>query len=137
MRGRELFTASASRYFAALGDRTGVAWSLNHQGDAAREQGDVADGAEFVPAGLDDFSGARRPLGDRRDAGGSGNAGARAGRLRDGAVFVSRKLDYVSASWNTSAGLRVCWNVLRARRRLQRKVGAFVAFGGSGGGACV
>ena len=41
-------TANPLTVFRELGDRTGFAWALNHQGDVAREQGDSAGLAIFV-----------------------------------------------------------------------------------------
>jgi tetratricopeptide (TPR) repeat protein len=46
--------------FRELGDRTGIAWSLNYQGDAARDQGDSA-ARTLYEQGLAIF----RELGDR------------------------------------------------------------------------
>ena len=131
-RARELY-AECLAIFEALGDRTGVAWSLNHQGDAAREQGDWRTARTFVPAGAWDFSGPGRSLGDRRNAGGFRNAGARAARLRDGAVFASRKLDYVSRP-GAQARDRAFAGMFCVHGGGTAKCGAVVKAGGGGGG---
>jgi tetratricopeptide (TPR) repeat protein len=47
--------------FQDLGDRTGVAWSLNSQGDVARDQGDSANAQTLYQQSLSIF----RDLGDR------------------------------------------------------------------------
>ncbi len=47
--------------FRTLGDRTGVAWSLNYQGDVARDQGESGAAQELYEQGLVIF----RELGDR------------------------------------------------------------------------
>ena len=47
--------------FQGLGDRMGVAWSLNHQGDVARDQCDSATARALYEQGLAIF----RELGDR------------------------------------------------------------------------
>jgi tetratricopeptide (TPR) repeat protein len=47
--------------FQGLGDRTGVAWSLNYQGDVARDRGDTAAARILYEQGLGIF----RELGDR------------------------------------------------------------------------
>jgi tetratricopeptide (TPR) repeat protein len=47
--------------FRGLGDRTGVAWSMNYQGDVARDQGDSAAARTLYEQGLAIF----RELGDR------------------------------------------------------------------------
>jgi tetratricopeptide (TPR) repeat protein len=47
--------------FQGLGDRMGVAWSMNHQGDVARDQGDTAAARTLYEQGLAIF----RELGDR------------------------------------------------------------------------
>jgi tetratricopeptide (TPR) repeat protein len=47
--------------FQELGDRTGVGWSLNYQGDAARDHGDTAAARTLYEQGLGIF----RELGDR------------------------------------------------------------------------
>jgi tetratricopeptide (TPR) repeat protein len=48
-------------------DRTGIAWSLNYQGDVARDQGDVESARSLYEEGLETF----RELGDRWGIAGS------------------------------------------------------------------
>jgi tetratricopeptide (TPR) repeat protein len=60
-RARSLYAECLS-IFRGLGDRTGVAWSLNSQGDVARDQGDSAAARTLYEQGLAIF----RELGDRR-----------------------------------------------------------------------
>ena len=76
MRGRA-GSMRVSRDFQGLGDRTGVAWSLDHQGDVAREQGDAAAARNLYQQALAIF----RELGDRWGIAGTladlGNSGAR------------------------------------------------------------
>ena len=57
---RSLF-AECLAIFEGLGDRTGVAWSLNYQGDVARDQGDSAGSRALYEQALGIF----RELGDR------------------------------------------------------------------------
>jgi tetratricopeptide (TPR) repeat protein len=59
-RARSLYAECLS-IFQELGDRTGVAWSLNYQGDVARDQGDSAGAQRLYQQGLAIF----RELGDR------------------------------------------------------------------------
>jgi tetratricopeptide (TPR) repeat protein len=59
-RARSLYAECLS-IFRGLGDRTGVAWSLNHQGDVARDQGDSLAARTLYEQGLAIF----RELGDR------------------------------------------------------------------------
>jgi tetratricopeptide (TPR) repeat protein len=59
-RARSLYAECLS-IFQGLGDRTGVAWSLNYQGDVARDQGDSAAARTLYEQGLAIF----RELGDR------------------------------------------------------------------------
>ena len=61
MRARARSTRSASPSSRELGDRAGVAWSLNYQGDVARDQGDSAAARTLYEQGLAIF----RELGDR------------------------------------------------------------------------
>ena len=61
MPARAPYTRSVSRSSEGLGDRTGVAWSLNYQGDVARDQGDSAAARTLYEQGLAIF----RELGDR------------------------------------------------------------------------
>jgi tetratricopeptide (TPR) repeat protein len=49
------------KIFRELGDRTGAAWTLNHQGDAARMEGDATAARALYEEGLIAF----RELGDR------------------------------------------------------------------------
>src|SRR5256886_15737987 len=56
-----LFRSECLSIFRGLGDRTGVAWSLNYQGDVARDQGDSAAARTLYEQGLAIF----RELGDR------------------------------------------------------------------------
>ena len=44
-----------------LGDRIGVAWSINHLGDVARDRGDLAEARRLYQEGADTF----RRLGER------------------------------------------------------------------------
>ncbi len=53
--------AECMSIFQGLGDRMGVAWSLNHQGDVARDQCDSAAARALYEQGLAIF----RELGDR------------------------------------------------------------------------
>ena len=53
--------------FRERGDRTGVAWALNHQGDVARDQGDSAAARSLYEQSLATF----RELGDRWGIAGS------------------------------------------------------------------
>ena len=55
MTTRARFLAECLAIFEGLGDRTGVAWSLNYQGDVAREQGDSAGSRAPVRAGSRDL----------------------------------------------------------------------------------
>ena len=59
-RARSLY-AECLAIFRGLGDRTGVAWSLNHQGDVARDQGDSVAAQTVYEQALTIF----RELGDR------------------------------------------------------------------------
>jgi len=59
-RSRSLY-AECLAIFKGLGDRTGVAWSLNYQGDVARDQGDSTAARALYEQGLAIF----RDLGDR------------------------------------------------------------------------
>jgi tetratricopeptide (TPR) repeat protein len=59
-RARSLYAECLS-IFRGLGDRTGTAWSLNYQGDVARDQGDSAAARALYEQGLAIF----RELGDR------------------------------------------------------------------------
>jgi tetratricopeptide (TPR) repeat protein len=59
-RARSLYAECLS-IFRGLGDRTGVAWSLNYQGDVARDQGDSAAARTLYEQCLAIF----RELGDR------------------------------------------------------------------------
>jgi tetratricopeptide (TPR) repeat protein len=51
----------ATAVFAELGDRSGAAWSINQQGDIAREQGELAVARKFYERALSVF----RESGDR------------------------------------------------------------------------
>src|SRR5205823_4097642 len=59
-RARSLY-AECLAIFQELGDQTGVAWSMNYQGDVARDQGDSAAARTLYEQGLAIF----RELGDR------------------------------------------------------------------------
>jgi tetratricopeptide (TPR) repeat protein len=59
-RAQSALTEAAS-IFEELGDRGGVAWSKNQQGDIAREQGDLAAALGFYGRALSAF----REIGDR------------------------------------------------------------------------
>jgi tetratricopeptide (TPR) repeat protein len=59
-RAHALYEESRS-IFGELGDRTGVAWSMNYQGDVARDQGDSTTAQTLYEEGLAIF----RELGDR------------------------------------------------------------------------
>ena len=61
MPARAPYTQSVSPYSEGLGDRTGVAWSMNYQGDVARDQGDSAAARTLYEQGMAIF----RELGDR------------------------------------------------------------------------
>ena len=61
MRAHALCTRSVSQSSENLGDRTGVAWSTNYQGDVARDQGDSAAARTLYEQGLAMF----RELNDR------------------------------------------------------------------------
>jgi tetratricopeptide (TPR) repeat protein len=54
-RSRTLY-AECHSIFRGLGDRTGVGWSLNYQGDAARDQGDFASARSLYERALAIFS---------------------------------------------------------------------------------
>ena len=57
-RARSLYAECLS-IFRGLGDRTGVAWSMNYQGDVARDQGDSAAARTLYEQGLAIFREAR------------------------------------------------------------------------------
>jgi tetratricopeptide (TPR) repeat protein len=65
-RVRSLY-AECLTIFRGLGDRTGVAWSLNYEGDVAREQGDMAGAQTLYEQALAIF----RELGDPQGVAGT------------------------------------------------------------------
>jgi len=60
LRARSLYEECLS-IFQGMGDRTGVAWSLNYLGDAARDKGDAVEARRLYEQGLAIF----RDLEDR------------------------------------------------------------------------
>ena len=84
MVSRALCTSSAIRSSGGLGDQTGVAWSLNFQGDVARDQGDSASARALYEQGLAIF----REVDDRWGI---------AGTLADLGSPAAEKKDYSAA----------------------------------------
>jgi len=58
---RKRFLQECQSLFRELGDRNGMAWSVNHQGDVAREQGDAPGARSLCERSLASF----RELGDQ------------------------------------------------------------------------
>jgi len=59
--GANLALGEATEIFEQLGDRSGAAWSINQQGDVAREQGDLSAASQLYLQALSSF----RNAGDR------------------------------------------------------------------------
>ena len=106
---------------AGLGDRAGVAWSLNSQGDVARDQGDSAGRAGVVRTEPGNFSGTRRLLGHRRHADRFGKPGAGTAQCAPWPIRYTGKASEFSRHWNINAELPACWSASRAWRRLNWK----------------
>ena len=132
MPARARSTRSVSPSSKGLGDRTGVAWSMNYQGDVARDQGDSAAARTLYEQGLAIF----RELGDRWGIAGTladlGNLAREQRNYSDRALSVPGKHKNFPG---TGTQTRNCppAGVFRVLSGCSTRGGAFAAAGGRSG----
>ena len=115
--------------FRQLGDRAGVAWSLRHQGDIAREQHDHALAESLYLQSLESFNG----LGDSWSAGSLltdlGNLALSSGEIGKGLDRFRAGAGRLSAAGRAQAGTRAgdrrpcARGLARGRRTARRATG--------------